>query len=111
MKKANTVKENREFRYIYRRAKNYTGALLVSYILTKSNNGAVRYGITVSKKTGNAVRRNRAKRVIRAAFDEIKKDICCGCDIIFVARTKTSYAKSTQVAKVMREQFIKAGII
>ena len=63
-----------------------------------------RLGIVASKKVGNAVKRNRAKRVIREAFriaesqhwKQTDDKLTC-YDFVFVARGKTPYMKSTQI--------------
>ncbi len=68
-------------------------------------------GITTSKKIGNAVERNRCRRVIRAAFRDLIPQISDGYDFVFVARTKTKFVKSTQVKTVMLQQLKKAGAI
>lgn len=39
-------------------------------------------GITINRRYGNAVERNRAKRRIRAIFRELNSQIECGCAII-----------------------------
>ena len=62
-----TLKENREFHRAYSRGKHYVSPTLVSYAV-KNRRHVVRVGITTGKKTGNAVRRNRSRRVIREAF-------------------------------------------
>ena len=60
-----------------------------------------RLGIVASKKVGNAVKRNRAKRVIREAFrlseSQLKLKTSKRYDFVFVARAKTPYLKSTQI--------------
>lgn len=61
------IKENRDFRRIYSKGKSFVSPVLVTYVL-KNRTKNVRYGITTSKKTGNAVQRNRSRRIIRAAF-------------------------------------------
>ena len=61
---------------------------------SKSGVKGTRIGITASKKIGCAVERNRAKRVIRAAFSQLEGRINGSYDFVFVARTKTSNAES-----------------
>lgn len=46
-----------------------------------------RLGITAGKKVGNAVHRNRAKRIIRAAYAAAEKDMPIGVDLVIVARS------------------------
>ena len=50
----------------------------------------IRYGITASRKVGNAVARNRAKRRLRAAAAEILPTACAeGYDVVLIARAAT----------------------
>ncbi len=77
----------------------------------KNRAGICRIGITTSKKIGNAVERNRARRVIRAAYRSVESQICGNYDIVFVARTKTIFIKSGDLAAVMLSQLKKAGVI
>ena len=104
-----TLKENRDFQKLYKKGKSFVSPILVTYIL-KNNSDNLRYGITTGKKIGNAVRRSRARRVIRAAFREISPKLEKGYDIVFVARGKTPFVKSTQVVETMIYQFKKSQI-
>ncbi len=92
------------------RGKSYTNPALVTYVI-KNRAGLCRVGITASKKIGNAVQRNRARRVIREAFRMIDKPISGNYDIVFVARTKTVYKKSTEIYEVMLSTLTQAGLI
>lgn len=74
------------------------GPLVVVYA-QKSRDGVSRIGITTSKKIGNAVVRNRARRVIRSGYSQIESSVPKGWSFVFVARSKTAGAKSYEVAK------------
>lgn len=69
-----TLKENKDFRRLYYRGKSKASPVLVTYVM-KNRVGETRVGITTSKKIGIAVKRNRARRVIRAAFSEFEAQI------------------------------------
>ena len=103
-------KNNRDYRRMYRLGNSFVSPLLVIYVM-KNKTGNVRYGITTGKKTGNAVKRNRARRIIRAAFYSVAGNIPSGFDFIFVSRTKTAYMKSTDLANCMNKQLKKAGVL
>ena len=105
-----TLKENREFRRAYSKGKSYVSPDLVTYIIKNKNNN-LRIGITTGKKIGKAVERNRAKRIIRAAFCGIRNQLRPGYDIVFVARTKTLFRKSTDILRSMQKHFKDAGIL
>ena len=67
-------------------------------------------GITTSKKIGNAVERNRARRIIRAAFRDNLPYLKNGYVFVFVARFRTKHLKSTDISAIMSKQLSKAGV-
>ena len=77
--------------------------MIVTYA-SKNRLGYNRIGITVTKKIGKAVCRNRCKRIIRAAFAQVNTQIEQGWDFVFVARMKTPQAKSTELEPVLKKQ-------
>lgn len=101
--KTQTLNQNSDFRRLYYRGKSLSSPELVTYAL-KNRLGKNRIGITVSKKIGNAVTRNRARRVIAAAFRMQGDKIPQGYDICFVARTKTPFCKSQRIEAIMEKQ-------
>ncbi len=108
--KSTTLKENKEFRRLYYRGRSISSPELVTYAM-KSKLGATRYGITTSKKIGNAVKRNRARRIIRSAFAELEPRIIGNYDFVFVARSKTAEIKTQDVLCRMEEQLKELGVI
>lgn len=65
-----------------------------------------RLGISVSKKIGGAVERNRAKRIIRAAYRECELKLPIGYDVIFVARAGINGKKSTDIVNFINTRVI-----
>ena len=110
MEKIIKLKENYEFRRAYTRGKSYVTPYFVIY-LYKTKKNAVRLGVTTGKKIGGAVRRNRARRVLTAAFRETLPHIRRGYDVVLVARTKILDVKSTEAKKWMYQQWEAAGIL
>ncbi len=109
MEKLEKLKSNGDFRRIYSRGNSFVCPCLVLYIM-KGRGGRVRFGITAGKKIGCAVYRNRAKRIITAAFRECLPNIAPGYDFVIVARTKILKYKSTQVSQVIKDRLISAGV-
>ncbi len=110
MEKVKILKENRDFHRLYRKGKSLVNPLVVIYY-SKNNNKETRFGITTGKKIGNAVKRNRARRIIRAAFYEVSPLLNGHYDFVFVARGKTPFKKSTDIKKVMEKQFKENNLI
>lgn len=112
MKKYQSLNENTLFQRVYYRGKSSAKPALVVYCL-KNRVGICRVGITTSKKIGNAVERNRSRRVIRAAFQSVLKNhnFSGNYDIVFVARGKTKYLKSQKVEEAMLQSLRELGVI
>ena len=110
MREKTKINKNRDYKKIYSRGKSMASPVVVTYLL-KSKLPAVRFGITTSKKIGNAVKRNRARRIIRAAFAELKNKVKNGYDFIFVARSKTCFVKTQDVLKDMKIHLEKLGAL
>lgn len=110
MEKLVPICRNNDFRRIYARGKSYVFPLVVVYAL-KNRTKNVRVGITTSKKVGNAVQRNRSRRVIREAFRALAPRVRPGFDLVLVARGKTPYVKSTDVRRQLERQLQAAGLL
>ena len=102
--------DNRDFRRLYTRGKSMVSPALVTYV-RKNRGEGVRVGITTSKKVGNAVKRSRCRRVIRAAFRSLYPRVAPGYDFVFVARGRTPFLKSTQICRVMEAHLREAGAL
>ncbi len=101
MKNAQVLNENRDFLRLYRRGKSAVSPVLVTYARRGGVKGRRRIGITATKKVGGAVQRNRAKRLIRAAWREVEPSVPYGWDLVFVARGRTHKAKMPEVRAAM----------
>lgn len=95
---------------MYYNGKSRASSCIVTYA-AKRRGGGSRYGITAGKKIGGAVQRNRAKRIIRAAYSQLEPKINGSYDFVFVARTKTPTVKMQTVLEQMEKQFIALGVI
>jgi len=105
-----SIKNDYEFKRIYKKGRSFVNASLVVYIL-KNNLPYNRVGITTSRKIGNAISRNRARRVIREAYRQIENELSLGYDFIFVARTRTCTIKMQHLASIMRDIMCSADVI
>ncbi len=104
------LKENYDFRRVYNKGKSFVCPYFVVYI-NKGRKSYPRLGITVSKKIGNAVKRNRAKRLITAAFGTVCPKITSPYDFVIVARTRILDVKSTVVTANLLKILENNGVI
>ena len=110
MKKIEIIKQNSHFKRLYQKGQSLVLPCLVCYIRKNSVN-EVRLGLTVSKKIGGAVERNRAKRVMRVAARAAVTNGLKGADMLLVARGKTPFVKSTRVEAELIAALKKAGFL
>lgn len=106
--KLKSIRRNTEFVRIYRKGISCAKPGVVVYCMKKKR-GDTRIGITSSKKIGNAVTRNRARRVIRAAVYDLNLDMSKPWDLIFVSRTRTPKLKSYTVKNQIVERLTELG--
>ena len=86
-----TVKENYEFRRIYRKGRSAVSPCMVVYC-QRNRAGASRLGVTVSTKLGKAVVRNKVRRRLREIYRLNREHMVPGYDVIVVARTRAAAA-------------------
>ena len=110
MKKIQRIKKNSQFKRLYQKGESLVAPCLVCYI-KKNKTDRVSLGLTVSKKIGSAVLRNRAKRVLRVAARDAQKQGLCGVDMLLVARGKTPFVKSTRVSEELLSLLSKGGFL
>ncbi len=116
------IREHHLYNKAFQKGKRQVGKYVAVYVLRdlaahklqKSHPQKIvvnRLGLSVSKKVGGAVQRNRAKRVIRAAYDSVKQELKVGNLIVISPRTAILGAKSTEVAEELRVAFDALGLI
>ena len=109
MKAAVTVKENHEFRRIYRKGRSAVSPYLVVYC-QKNREGRSRLGVTVSTKLGHAVVRNRVRRRLREIFRLNQGGLAQGYDMILVARTRAVGAEYRELERAFLNVCGKLGL-
>lgn len=98
MNKIESLKNNREFRRVYDKGRSLSNKYLVIFFI-KNGLEYNRVGFSVTKKIGNAVIRNRVKRLIKEAFRLNSEGINQGYDIIFLSRIRCNQATYVDVEK------------
>ncbi|MEG0371545.1 MAG: ribonuclease P protein component [Clostridium sp.] len=104
------IKRNSHFRYIYNKGKSISNDTLVLYNY-RNKKDVSRVGISVSKKVGNSVVRNRVKRLIRECYRLNSESFNKGFDFVFIARQRASTADYKKVESAMKHLMRKSGMI
>lgn len=81
-------------------------------MIVTSENGLQqpRIGVAASRAVGNAIARNRAKRILREAVRPMLSEIKPGYDILLLARAGLRQAKSTDLAEALGSLMKKAHL-
>ena len=85
MKFSESLKNSRQFQFVYKNGKSYADKYLVMYV-KENGTDRNRIGISVSKKVGNSVVRHRVTRLVRESYRLHEAMFNSGLDIVVVAR-------------------------
>jgi ribonuclease P protein component len=80
------LKRREEFRRVQDTGKKHHTRHFLVVVLARPDDGPPRIGVTVTKKVGNAVQRNRVKRLVREVFRRERARFPMGCDVVFIAK-------------------------
>lgn len=105
-----TLRKQSDFNRVYNKGKS-KGSKYIVVLYRKNNLGYTRTAFVSSKKVGNAVARNRSRRIMRAAYDSIKDKIVKGYDVIFVARSSINGIKENELQRSMYGTVKACGLI
>jgi ribonuclease P protein component len=110
MLKREILRNKRDFDCLYKRGKSAGGQYLVMFFI-KNDLGYKRHAFLASKKVGNSVKRNRARRLIRESFRTFEDTVAPGFDILFIARNTITSATQPEVEKNMKKLLMKSKLI
>lgn len=110
MKNTISIKLNRDFKRLYYKGGCAGSDILVVYY-KRNSLLCNRLGITVGKKIGGAVERNRAKRLIRESYRLIEDEVKKHYDIVIVCRSKIADSDFKTVSSVLFRLFKKCNLL
>ena len=96
MKFTTSLKLNHEFKRLYNKGKSAASQYIVIYC-RRNYTSENRIGITVSKKVGGAVQRNRVRRRLKEIYRLSEISINSGYDIVIVARVKSRFVRYSEL--------------
>jgi ribonuclease P protein component len=93
-----------DFDRVFRQGRSHAGRELVLYVFPRGESAPPRLGLSVSRKVGGAVQRNRVKRLLREAFVLESARLPAGTDAVVVARhDANALAEREGLAGIRRE--------
>lgn len=108
------IKKNEEFQKIYNKGQKYFGHYFLLYS-QKNDLNKNRFGVVVSKKTGNAVCRVRLKRLFREIYRSEELNLKSSYDYVFIAKRtageKFKELKLQELKKDVLKSLKKAGLL
>ncbi|SDN62299.1 ribonuclease P protein component [Fictibacillus solisalsi] len=110
MEKQKRLKKNEEFQEVFKRGKSSANRQFVIYALEKNDQPHLRLGLSVSKRVGKAVTRNRIKRVVKEIFMKHEEEIASNRDYIVIARNPTADMDYFEMEKSLLHVLQRAGL-
>ena len=110
MLKKNVLRRKSDFSSIYKKGKS-VGDRYVVLFYKKNGLPYNRMAFLASKKVGNSVQRNRARRLMKESFRLMDSDIPTGYDFIVIARNTISGKKCADVKNSLESAFSKTKVI
>ncbi|MFM1653482.1 ribonuclease P protein component [Brevibacillus sp. B_LB10_24] len=111
MHHSHRLKKNEDFQIVFQKGKSAANRQFVIYALTNREQSGFRAGISVSKKIGNAVVRNRVKRLIRQAIAHLEEQIMHSKDLVIIARQGVEKLTLQELESALRHAMKRAHVL
>jgi len=108
-RKSERIRKNTEFVATMKGKRLSIDGLSLFY--KKNDRANFRVGLSVGKKLGNAVKRNRLRRQIRSCITKVLGDHAAGYDLVFVARQGLADLPFDQVLKTVTRALQRSAVI
>jgi ribonuclease P protein component len=110
VKRSFRLTRSTDIKRVRRSGKPYAHPLMVLYALT-AEGYAKHVGVSAGLAVGNAVKRNRAKRLLRAAMNDLIPVIIPGFDLLLIARAPLPAANVHQAREALTSLLKRAGLL
>lgn len=111
MHRTHRLRKNEEFQIVFQQGTSAANRQFVVYTLRKEGQAAFRVGISVSKKIGNAVTRNRVKRYVREAIASLEEQIDDAYDLVVIVRQGTEELTLAELRRSLLHVLKRANVV
>jgi ribonuclease P protein component len=109
--KSERLQRGYQFRHAYENGRKFVGRLLVLYAVDEPAIAGRAVGVVTSRKIGDAVARNRARRLLREAYRLNKQKLKTNLQIVMIARSTINGKRLQDVEADVVRSFHAAGIL
>lgn len=110
MKKPDVLRKKEDFTKLYKKGKS-SGSRHLVLLYRENGLSTNRKAFLASKKVGNSVCRNRARRLMREAFRKTEAELPTGYDFLLIARHTILDCKCDQVERSLRNALHRTGLL
>ncbi len=80
------LKNKKDFQFVYNKGKSFVDYAGIFYVVKTDSLEHTKIAVVAGKKLGNAVIRNKTKRLMREIYRHFQHKICVGFKVIWIAR-------------------------
>jgi ribonuclease P protein component len=110
VKRSFRLARSTDFKRVRRSGKSYAHPLVVLYAL-RSEGAGLRVGVSAGVAVGNAVKRNRAKRLLREAMQALLAQTLPGSDLLLIARAPLPASDLQHTRAALTSLLQRAGLL
>lgn len=110
MERRYRLSSSSDFERVRRFGKSYAHPLIVLITLQNELESS-RFGVAAGRSVGNAVQRNRAKRLLRESLRPLVPEITPGWDLILIARQPLAQATLQQTTDALNVLLLRANLV
>lgn len=106
------ISSNQQYREVLHRGRSVADSLAVLYVLMHDDQaGPARFGVSVPRRFGSAVARNRVRRLFWEAYRLQVGMVRGGCDLVLIPRTGARRKRFPLVAASLRQLLMRQGLL
>lgn len=102
------LKRREDFKKVFRIGRSTANREFVVYLFSRREPGPIRFGMSVSKRVGNAVVRNRIKRSVKEICRHWTVDMLSNADVVIIVRKPVATMDFKQMKSSLRHVFQRA---